>query len=182
MLLEIKNVVAGYLPDVNVLQAVNLHVSEGELVCLIGPNGAGKSTVLRAVSGLLHPTAGQILFAGRDIGGLRPDQILHYGIAHVPQGHSSFPEMSVKENLLMGAYILKDIKERDRRMDRVYEMFPLLKERRNSQVKRNTTPAAAAKSWCPVRRRMTGDARTASVDPASPAKRRNVMRTSPASR
>jgi len=134
MQLEIKSVVAGYLPDVDVLQGINLHVAPGELVCLIGPNGAGKSTVLRTISGLLKPSQGEILFGGKSIGGLRPDLILHEGIAHVPQGHSSFPEMTVHENLLMGAYILKDRALRMKRMDRVYELFPLLKERKQDKA------------------------------------------------
>lgn len=134
MQLELKRVVAGYLPEVNVLQGVNLHVERGELVCLIGPNGAGKSTVLRTISGLLKPSQGEILFEGKSIGGLRPDLVLQRGIAHVPQGHSSFPEMTVEENLLMGAYILRGREERRRRMDRVYEMFPLLKERKQEKA------------------------------------------------
>ena len=134
MLLEIKDVVAGYLPDVNVLQGINIHVETGELVCMIGPNGAGKSTVLRTISGLLTPNRGSISFDGKGIGGLRPDQVLHQGVAHVPQGHSSFPEMTVQENLLMGAYILRSKAERDRRMGKVYEMFPILKERKNEKA------------------------------------------------
>jgi len=134
MMLEIRNVVAGYLPEVNVLQGINIHVNAGELVCMIGPNGAGKSTVLRAISGLLKPSQGEILFDGRNIDGLRPDLVLRRGIAHVPQGHSSFPEMSVQENLLMGAYVLKNRTERERRIDMVYGMFPFLKERRNEKA------------------------------------------------
>lgn len=134
MILEIKNVVAGYLPDVNVLQGININVSQGELVCMIGPNGAGKSTVLRAISGILKPSQGEILFGGKNIGGLRPDLVLRQGIAHVPQGHSSFPEMTVKENMLMGAYVLNNRAERERRMDKVYEMFPFLKERKNEKA------------------------------------------------
>lgn len=134
MLLELKKVVAGYLRGVDVLQGVSLHVNPGELVCLIGPNGAGKSTVLRTISGLLHPTQGQILFDGEDIAGLRPDLVLRRGIAHVPQGHSAFPAMTVHENLLMGAYTLKDKAERNRRLDKVYHMFDLLQERRDEKA------------------------------------------------
>ena len=134
MLLELQDVVAGYLRGVNVLQGVNLHVDQGEVVCLIGPNGAGKSTVLRAISGLLKPTEGRILFNAEDISGLRPDLVLKKGVAHVMQGHSAFPEMSVHENLLMGAYTLKDKRERRRRLQRVYEMFPLLKERKRAKA------------------------------------------------
>lgn len=130
MLFEIENVVAGYLPGVDVLQGINLSVDEAELVCLIGPNGAGKSTVLRTISGLLKPSMGRISFNGRDISGMRPDLVLQQGIAHVPQGHSAFPEMTVEENLLMGAYIMKNRAERRRRMKTVFETFPLLAERR----------------------------------------------------
>ena len=133
-MLEIKNVVDGYLPDVNVLQGINIHVKQGELVCMIGPNGAGKSTVLRTISGILKPSQGEIIFDGKNISGLRPDLVLRQGIAHVPQGHSSFPEMSVQENLLMGAYVLKNKVERDRRMEKVFGMFPFLKERRNEKA------------------------------------------------
>jgi ABC-type branched-subunit amino acid transport system ATPase component len=134
MLLELKDVVAGYLRGVDVLQGVNLQVKSGELVCMIGPNGAGKSTVLRTISGLLNPTQGSIMFDGTDIAGLRPDLVLQKGIAQVPQGHSGFPAMTVHENLLMGAYTLKDKAERKRRLDRVYDMFELLQERRNTKA------------------------------------------------
>ena len=134
MQLDLKNVFAGYLPGVSVLQGVSLYVNSGELVCLIGPNGAGKSTVLRTISGLLKPSRGNILCDKEEIAGLRPDLILKKGIAQVPQGHSAFPRMTVHENLLMGAYILKDKAERRRRLDRVYEMFDLLRERRETKA------------------------------------------------
>ena len=134
MLFEIENVVAGYLRGVDVLQGVNLHVDTAELVCLIGPNGAGKSTVLRTISGLLRPSRGRILFDGQEISGMRPDLVLHQGIAHVPQGHSAFPNMTVQENLLMGAYIMKDRLKRRKRIETVYDMFPLLAERRHEKA------------------------------------------------
>lgn len=134
MLLELRNVVAGYLRGVNVLQNVNLHVNSGELVCLIGPNGAGKSTVLRTISGLLNPSQGEVIFDGQNIAGLRPDLILRRGIAQIPQGHSSFPAMTVHENLLMGAYTVSDRAERRRRLEQVYEMFDLLTERRDDKA------------------------------------------------
>ena len=134
MLLELKQVVAGYLRGVDVLRGVNMHVNAGELVCLIGPNGAGKSTVLRAVSGLLNPSQGQIIFDGEDITGLRPDLVLRKGVTQIPQGHSAFPGMTIHENLLMGAYTLKDKTERARRLDEVYDMFDLLKERRDEKA------------------------------------------------
>jgi branched-chain amino acid transport system ATP-binding protein len=132
--LTLTDVVAGYLPGVAVLQGVSLRVQPGELVCLIGPNGAGKSTVLRTVSGLLRPHRGAIAFDGREITGLRPDLVLRRGIAHVPQGHSAFPVMTVHENLLMGAYTLRDGAARRERLDRVYALFPLLAERRRERA------------------------------------------------
>jgi len=133
-LLELREVVAGYLRGVHVLQGVSLRVAAGELVSLIGPNGAGKSTVLRTISGLLTPVSGRISFAGRDIGGLRPDLVLRRGIAHVPQGHSAFPDMTVHENLLMGAYTVADRADRRRRLDRVYDLFPLCRDRRDEKA------------------------------------------------
>lgn len=134
MLLELQEVEAGYLRGVNVLQSISLHVDAGELVCLIGPNGAGKSTVLRTISGLLKPSRGRISFDGQNIGGLRPDLVLRRGIAHVPQGHSSFPEMSVHENLLMGAYTVGDRAVRGRRLEQVYDTFPFLNERHSEKA------------------------------------------------
>jgi ABC-type branched-subunit amino acid transport system ATPase component len=134
MLLDIQSVSAGYLPGVDVLQGISISVNAGELVCLIGPNGAGKSTVLRAISGLLKPSRRRIAFDGRLIGGLPPDRVLRHGIAHVPQGHSAFPSMSVYENILMGAYTLNNPAERKRRLERVYRMFPLLGERRREKA------------------------------------------------
>ena len=128
-MLALENIVAGYIPGVEILQGVSLHVEQGEMVCLVGPNGAGKSTVLRTISGLLRPKAGRVVFSGKDIGGLRPDQILEKGIAHVPQGHSVFPKMTVHENLLMGAYSVKDRRTIRQRLDKVYARFPFLKER-----------------------------------------------------
>jgi branched-chain amino acid transport system ATP-binding protein len=134
LVLELTDVEAGYLRGVKVLHGVNIRVSHGEIVCLIGPNGAGKSTVLRAISGLLRPTNGRIRFDGKDVAGMRPDLVLREGIAHVPQGNSSFPQMTVHENLLMGAFTVKDRQERQRRLARAYQLFPLLSERRTDRA------------------------------------------------
>ncbi len=128
-MLVLENVVAGYIPGVDILRGVSLAVEPGEMVCLVGPNGAGKSTVLRAISGLIRLKSGRIAFNERDIAGLRPDQVLAQGIAHVPQGHSVFPKMTVHENLLMGAYTLRDRGRLAQRLERTYGLFPLLKER-----------------------------------------------------
>lgn len=133
-MLSLENVVAGYIPGVNILTGVNLRVELGEMVCLVGPNGAGKSTVLRTISGLLHPTAGRVLFNGEDISSLRADVVLRKGIAHVPQGHSVFPKMTIHENLLMGGYTLKDQGVVHARLDKVYNLFPMLKERAHEKA------------------------------------------------
>ncbi len=128
-MLVLEKVVAGYIPGVDILQGVNLHVEKGEMVCLVGPNGAGKSTVMRTISGLLRPKSGRVMFNDKEINGLRPDQILAEGIAQVPQGHSVFPKMTIHENLLMGAYTVKDRASIPARLDKVYNLFPFLKER-----------------------------------------------------
>lgn len=128
-MLVLENVIAGYIPGVNILQGVNLRVERGEMVCLVGPNGAGKSTVMRTISGFLRPNSGRISFNSKDIQGMRPDQILAEGIAQVPQGHSVFSKMTIRENLLMGAYTVKDRSSIPHRLDKVYGFFPFLKER-----------------------------------------------------
>ncbi len=128
-MLKLDNVTAGYIPGVDILQGISIQVEKGEMVCLVGPNGAGKSTVLRTISGLLHPKTGKVLLEDKNISGLRPDQILSKGVAHVPQGHSVFPKMTIHENLLMGAYTVKDRSSIPSRLDKVYGMFPFLKQR-----------------------------------------------------
>lgn len=128
-MLALENVVASYIPGVEILRGVNLFVEEGEIVCLVGPNGAGKSTVLRTISGFLRPSKGSVTFMGKSIGGLPPEQVLKLGITHVPQGHSVFPKMTIHENLLMGAFTVKDKSLVAQRLEKVYGLFPFLKER-----------------------------------------------------
>lgn len=128
-LLAMKDVIAGYGGG-DVLQGVDLAVEEGSIACIVGPNGAGKSTVLRAVSGLLRPRQGTIEFAGEPIAGRHSSEILGRGIAQVPQSDGLFPNITVRENVLMGAYILR----RDRalvkeRYAHVEELFPVVRER-----------------------------------------------------
>lgn len=133
-MLQIENVFASYIPGVEILRGVNLYVDEGEIVCLVGPNGAGKSTVLKTVSGFLKPTKGKIIFNGKSIDGMAPDLILKGGISHVPQGHSVFPKMTVHENLLMGAFTIKEKDLVVERLDHVYGHFPWLKERSHEKA------------------------------------------------
>ena len=112
-----------------VLDDVSLAVGEGELVALIGANGAGKTTVLRTISGILKPSAGTITFRGKSIRGADPDAIVRLGIAHCPEERKIWPDMSVQEHLELGAFIRHD-REVGADMERIFETFPVLKERR----------------------------------------------------
>jgi branched-chain amino acid transport system ATP-binding protein len=116
---------------VTALHDVSFHVEQGEIVSIIGSNGAGKSTTLKAISGLLRPDAGQILFAGARIDCDKPHTIAARGIAHVPEGRRLFSNMNVWQNLYLGAYTNKSQVDRQRRLARVFEIFPRLKERQN---------------------------------------------------
>ncbi len=115
--------------DVQVLHEVSLDIKVGELVAVIGANGAGKTTMLKTISGLLRPFNGSISFDGSVISNLNPDRIVSNGIVHVPEGRLLFPDMSVRENLEMGAYLEKDKEKVSERFASVYEMFPVLEER-----------------------------------------------------
>ena len=127
-MLEVKGLVAGYAGS-EVLHGIDLVVNKGEGVVVLGPNGHGKTTLLRAITGLLPPRAGQVLWNGTDITRWRPDVIAAAGVVHIPQGDLLFPEMTVTENLLMGAFHRPTWAERKARLDRVYDLFPWLKER-----------------------------------------------------
>jgi branched-chain amino acid transport system ATP-binding protein len=127
--LEIAGLRAAYGP-IEALRGIDLEVRAGELVCLLGANGAGKSTTLRAISGLLRPASGRIVFDGRSIAGLEPGAILKSGIAHCPEGRRVFPHLSVEENLLMGAYVRRDGAAITADLERVCQHFPVLGERR----------------------------------------------------
>jgi branched-chain amino acid transport system ATP-binding protein len=128
MLLDLQNVVAGYGGS-DVLKKVNLKIQSGSITCIVGPNGAGKSTVLRVISGLIKPRLGQVAFNGHSIGGMSPRQILSMGIVQVPQNHSLFPDISVRENVRLGAFILNDKALVEKRLHQVEELFPIVKQR-----------------------------------------------------
>jgi ABC-type branched-subunit amino acid transport system ATPase component len=128
-LLTVRGIDAAY-GKVRILHGVSLEIRAGEIVSIIGPNGAGKSTVLKAVMGILKPAEGEISFGGEPILGLRPDLVVHRGISYVPQGRIVFREMSVVENLEMGAYTVKDKAQVRRTMEQVFAVFPRLGERR----------------------------------------------------
>lgn len=118
-----------YYGGIHALREVSVEVQEGEIVAIIGANGAGKSTLLRTISGLVRPRRGRILFGERDISRLPPDRVAALGIAHVPEGRRVFANLSVLENLLVGAHLARDGREVAARLRRVYELFPWLEGR-----------------------------------------------------
>jgi branched-chain amino acid transport system ATP-binding protein len=121
-------VVAGYGGG-DVLKGVTFDVPEGGVTCIVGPNGSGKSTLLKTVSGLVRPRLGEIWFKGQQLVGLSPKEILRLGVVQVPQNHSLFREMTVHENVELGAFLVKDKKVIAERMDTIREMFPIVAER-----------------------------------------------------
>ncbi|MEK6709486.1 MAG: ABC transporter ATP-binding protein [Nitrospinota bacterium] len=132
-MLEVRELDAAY-GEVPALRAVGLAVAEGESVAVIGANGAGKSTLLRAISGLLRPRRGAIVFEGTRLDELPPYEIAALGIAHVPEGRRVLPEMTVEENLELGAYLPRPKASRRRTLAWVYEIFPRLAERRRQRA------------------------------------------------
>jgi ABC-type branched-subunit amino acid transport system ATPase component len=127
-MLKLTDVFAGYGGG-DVLKGVDLEVEKGSLTCLVGPNGAGKSTVLRVISGLLKPRHGTVTFNGQSIVGKAPQHILQLGIAQIPQDHSLFPNMTVRDNMELGGLLLRDKRRIDRRLAKIEEQFPIVKER-----------------------------------------------------
>jgi branched-chain amino acid transport system ATP-binding protein len=128
-LLVAESLTAGY-GRLDILHEVSLKVDVNEIVSIIGPNGAGKSTAFKTLVGFLTPRSGRVVFNGEDVTGLRPDTLLRRGLAYVPQGRIVFPQMTVLENLEMGAYIERDPARVAAALERVYAMFPILAERR----------------------------------------------------
>jgi len=134
MLLEVKDLWVRY-GGAEVLKGVSLEVEEGSVVSLLGANGAGKSTTLRAITGLVVPSSGEIWFDGERIDGESPARIVSRGIRHVLEGRGLFPYMSVLENLKVGAYLVKDKAQVQRALEDIFTHFPVLKERRNQQAR-----------------------------------------------
>ena len=133
-MLTVRGVFAGYGGG-DVLQGVDLEVPQGSVCCIVGPNGAGKSTVLRVVSGLLRCREGEVELEGKPVNGLHPSEILARGVSQVPQSNALFPALTVKENVLMGAYIQRrDKKLLARRYDEVAELFPVVRERADDRA------------------------------------------------
>ncbi len=148
-LLQVQGLEAGY-GDVQVLWGVDLSVNAGEIACVVGSNGAGKTTLLRTISGLLTPTGGRVGFAGRDLAGATPEAVLRAGIAHVPEGRRLFRGLSVKDNLLLGAYLRHDARaDIQRDLEQVSELFPILKQRATQDA---TTLSGGEQQMCAIGR------------------------------
>ncbi|MFB6244228.1 MAG: ABC transporter ATP-binding protein [Halobaculum sp.] len=130
-LLEARDIVSGY-GDAEILHGVSMDVHEDEIVCIIGPNGAGKSTFMKAVFGLIDCWEGRVEFDGEEITEYRPDEITRTGMCYVPQTDNVFPNLTVRENLEMGAYILDEVPEQQ--VEELFDLFPVLDERRNQRA------------------------------------------------
>lgn len=129
-LLEVKNLEVSYGP-INVAKGISFDIEEGSIVTILGANGAGKTTVLRTISGLIEPEKGEVFFKGREIHGLEPEVIVKMGISHVPEGREVFPDLTIHKNLVMGAFIRNDSERISEDMKRVYDYFPVLRDRKN---------------------------------------------------
>ncbi len=128
-MLEVKNLSVHY-GMIQAVRNVNFKVNEGEIVSLIGANGAGKSTILKTLSGLIHPSEGEIVYLGENIASTSAKKIVEKGLVQVPEGRHVFPGLTVKENLELGAFLRKDKEEIQKDMEAVFERFPILKERK----------------------------------------------------
>jgi branched-chain amino acid transport system ATP-binding protein len=130
-MLTLKNITGGYVEGIDILRDVSMEVRKGFITGIIGANGAGKSTILKTIFGFLHPRHGQIVYDGQEIQGLRPDQLKEMGISYMLQEYSTFPQLSVQDNLLLGAWTFrKNRKLVNKRLAEIYDVFPVLSERR----------------------------------------------------
>jgi len=129
-MLEVKDIKT-YYGNIQAIKGISLEISEGEIITLIGANGAGKTTTLMSISGIVHPKFGDILFMGQPLKELSPNQIVALGISQVPEGRRIFPYLTVMENLDMGAFLRKDISEIQKDLEYVFDLFPILAERRH---------------------------------------------------
>jgi branched-chain amino acid transport system ATP-binding protein len=130
MLLEVRDLHVRY-GGIHALKGVSFHVEEGEIVTLIGANGAGKSTILRSISGLVEVESGEIIFQGKRIRGLPPHHMVSLGISHVPEGRKLFANLTVNENIEMGAFTVRDRRQVAQAAEKVFQRFPRLRERAN---------------------------------------------------
>jgi len=132
-ILDVENLIAGYIPEVNILNGCNVHVDEGEFVGIIGPNGAGKSTLLKALLGMCTVRDGTVHLNGENVTGLKAHELITKGVGYVPQTNNVFPSLTVKENLEMGCFLKPEVFEQ--RLEAVLEMFPKLRERAGQKAR-----------------------------------------------
>lgn len=163
MLLEVKKLDAGY-GYLQILRSVSLKIDAGEYVCIVGPNGAGKSTAMKTIAGLISPMGGTIVFNGEEITGLPASQITKKGISFVSEEMNLFVNMSVQENLYMGAYIIKDKKVQNERLDFVFDLFPRLAERKGQLA---GTMSGGERKMLAIGRGMMSDPKLLLVDEPS---------------
>ncbi len=163
MLLQVKKLDAGY-GYLQILRKVSLNVDKGEYVCIVGPNGAGKSTAMKTIAGLIPPMGGTIIFNGEDITGLSAYQITQRGIAFVSEEMNLFVNMSVQENLLMGAYIIRDKNVQKKRLNFVFDLFPRLAERKKQLA---GTMSGGERKMLAIGRGMMSDPKLMLVDEPS---------------
>src|SRR5512139_2341545 len=132
-MLEIQDLHVGYYRDLNILQGVSLRARQGQITAVLGPNGVGKSTLLKTIFGFIKPQQGVISFAGQDIAGIPSHHLVHLGISYIPQRQSVFPQMTVEENLELGAWSFRGDKARiQERIAANYQRFPILRDRRHT--------------------------------------------------
>ena len=163
-LLQVKNLCAGY-GQVQVLWGTDLTVERGSIACLVGSNGAGKSPLLRAISGLIKPTGGRVHLGNRDLTNVAPDEILSAGIAHVPEGRRLFKGLSVRDNLLLGAYLRREpMIDLERDLEKIYRLFPILGERQRQDA---TTLSGGEQQMCAIGRGMMARPRLLMIDELS---------------
>jgi len=162
-MLEVKNIDVFY-GDAQALWDVSLTVKEGEIVTLLGANGAGKSTTLRTISGLLKPKKGSVILSGVRLDQIAPHQIILHGLSHVPEGRRLFPNMTVWENLSVGAYIPPAWKHRSAPIEEMMEIFPILKERRDQLA---GTLSGGEQQMCAIARAMVSRPKVLLLDEPS---------------
>lgn len=162
-MLDVRDLRAGYAGS-EVLHGLSLHVGDGEGIVVLGPNGHGKTTLLRAISGLVTPTAGTVELDGEVISDRRPEQIAAAGVVHIPQGDMLFPEMTVYENLVLGAYVKSAWRGRQAKLERAYELFPWLSERQD-QLARSLS--GGERRMLALARGLMADARVLLIDEPS---------------
>ncbi len=159
-LLKLSGLESGY-GDVQVLWGIDLEVREGEVVSIVGSNGAGKSTMLRTISGLVEARAGSIVFDGKDITKAKSDAVVGMGIAHVPEGRLLFRGLTVRDNLLIGGYLRTDPQEILADVERVYDIFPILRERQDQDA---TTLSGGEQQMCAFGRGLIARPRLLMID------------------